>query len=128
MSDVVRCAVSGCNARYRRAGKHIYCPGHSPCYLAGHYDPFHAPCLPCARWLRGFANVRNPSKERLDCVLALRDWFRHILRRNRDQKIKVTACEDPVMLGILMGKKSVLPDHDPIIARLRPVLYPLPLL
>ena len=45
MSDVVRCSVSWCNACFKRASKHIYCPGHSPCYIAGHYDPFYGPCL-----------------------------------------------------------------------------------
>ena len=43
----------------------------------------------------------------------------------RDQYLKVTACEDPVLLGALMGKKSVLPDHDPIVTRLRAIHYSL---
>ena len=75
--------------------------------------------------MRGFANIRNPTNERFDCVLALRDWFRRILRRNKDKKLNVTACDDPVLLGLLVGKKTVLPDPEPIIARLRAIHYSL---
>ena len=75
--------------------------------------------------MRGFANIRNPTNERFDCVWALRDWVRRILRRNKDQKLKITACEDPILLSLLMGKKTVLPDPEPIIAWLRAIHYSL---
>ena len=103
----------------------VFCPGHSPCYLAGHYNPFHAPCLPCINWLRGFVNpLLSPSK-RLECVHALRDWFRRILRRNADRKLNVTSVEDPVLLGILKGKKFIIPPASDMEARLRAINYSL---
>ena len=96
-----------------------------PLLFCGHYDPFHAPCLPCVRWLRGFANSRLPYDERWDCVLALRDWFRRILRRNRSHNLNIISCEDPVLLEVLKGKKFILSDVDPMLARLRAVRYSL---
>ena len=121
MSDVVRCGVSGCSVRFRRAGKHAFCPGHSECYLGGRYDPFHAPCYPCMQWLRGFVNPLLSPSTRLECVHAMRDWFRRILKRNSDKQIKITAVEDPVLLGVLKGKKFVIPPAIDMETRLRAI-------
>ena len=122
---MIKCGVAGCSVRFRRAGKHAFCPGHSECYLGGHYDPFHAPCLPCIQWLRGFINPLLSPSNRLECVHAIRDWFRRILRRNSDKKITVTAVEDPVLLGVLKGKKFVIPPATDMEARLRAIHYAL---
>ena len=62
---------------------------------------------------------------RLDCVHAVRDWFRRILRRDSDKKINVTAVEDPVLLGVLKGKKFIIPPANDMEARLRAINYAL---
>ena len=73
-SDVVNCTIAKCSVRFRRAGKHSTCPGHSRCYVLGKYDPFHAPCYPCIDWLRGFANPLVNAADKLGCIASFKDW------------------------------------------------------
>ena len=66
----------------------------------------------------------SPSK-RLECVHALRDWFRRILRRNADRKMNVISVQDPVLLAVLKGKKFIIPPATDMEARLRAINYSL---
>ena len=66
----------------------------------------------------------SPSK-RLECVHALCDRFQRILWRNADRKFNVTSVEDPVLLGILKGKKFIIPLARDMEARLRAINYSL---
>ena len=110
MSDVVLCSIAGCYIRFKRAGKHPMCLAHSPCYVSGQYDPFGGPCLLCVNWLRGLANPLTPLEDRLGCIVSLKDWLRWIIRCNKEHKINVNACSDPLMLEIFKSRKGILPE------------------
>ena len=121
--STMKCMVAGCRTRFKQAGKHRLCPGHADCYVAGQYDPFTKPCLPCIAWLRGFANPLSPDLAKLQCVSSLKDWFRRILRRNKDQGYTNVACNDPVLLELLKSKRFYLPKPEPMQARLRAIRF-----
>ena len=97
------------------------CPGHSSCYISGQYDLFGGPCLPCVNWLRGLANPLTPLEDRLGCVASLKDWLRRIIRHNKEHKINVTACSDPLMLEIFKSRKGILPECEPLLRRLNAI-------
>ena len=123
MTDLVKCAFSGCRTRFKRSGKHNTCPAHSACYVAGQYSPCYAPCLPCVAWMKGVANERLEISARWDNIQAMKDWFKKILRFNKDKSISVRACTDSVLLNVLNCRKGCMPPEGEILARLRAIQH-----
>ena len=99
------------------------CPGHSPCYGSGQYDPFGPPCLLCIEWMRCITNPLGLLEDKLACIGEIKAWVKRIIRRNRDHKINVTASSDPVILDYLKARKGTIPDTEPLARHLNAILW-----
>ena len=77
--------------------------------------------LPCIEWQRGIANPLGQVADKLGCIAAVKDWVRHIIRRNKELKINVTASSDPLMLDIRKARKNTLPDVESLCRHLNAI-------
>ena len=58
-------------------------------------------------------------------LMNMKDWFKKVLRMNKDKKITARACTDTLLMDLLNCKKGSLPSYNNMLNRLRAIRHPL---
>ena len=73
--------------------------------------------------MKGIANERLDFAARWENIAAMKDWFKKILRMNKDKAISVRACTDTILLNVLNCKKGFLPPEGEMLTRLHAIKH-----